>query len=165
MGGEKRKLGAGVWRGSGGGGQGPGNRGTARAALTPRPTPAPLPREVSHLSGPAAHSRGLSSGAVRPLGWGSGRHPERPLAPRLSLGPHQPRSGPTPSLGISSEPEDVSVGPESLRNLEIRTSPKEPLAAFSAGTGGCIALIHFPILPDTYRMFPVSLWDCKRPEF
>ena len=81
--------GGGGWRGPGDGGQGPGSRGAARAALTPRPTPAPLPREVLHLPGPAEHSRGLSSGAVLPLGWGSGRHPERPLA-----APTVPRSAP-----------------------------------------------------------------------
>lgn len=65
----------------------------------PRAPPCPLspPPEVPHLPGPAAHSRGLSSGAVRPPGWGRAVPRSAPWRPR----PPSARAGPTPRSGIS----------------------------------------------------------------
>lgn len=101
--------------GGGSGGQGPGSRGAACTALAPRPLPPSPPtprlsREVRHLPGPAAHSRGLSSRAVclpRQVRAVTQSAPWRPGQP---LRPLQPGEGPTPSLGISLEPEAVKHG-------------------------------------------------------
>lgn len=114
---------AGVWR-----------RGAARATLAPRPAPITLPWEVRHLPGPAAHSRGLSSGAVCPPGGSRAVTWSAPWWSRRPLHRHQPQDCPTPSLGISFHPEGVSVGCES-QNLGIMKSPKEPL---NSGTGDSI---------------------------
>lgn len=159
MGGEKRKL-EGGWRLERTWGWRARAWEQRRRPRSPHAPPDPCPPAAGGFA-PAWTRRAFPGSELRScpsaglgVGPSPGAPPGGPDCPsvRTSLG-----SGPTPSLGISSEPEDVSVGSESLRNLEIMTSPEEALAAFSAGTGGRIELIRFYILPDTYRMFPLYL--------